>query len=137
MTNMVVESAIVTGGAGGVGRPVAKRLARDGFCIAVNYSGNPDKAQQVATEIKSAGGKAISVKLMCPIKKMWNVSSEKQSQPLAVRKLSSIVLELCLFMVCFQFFRDSHLTNQIVCRLITLVDLLYLLAGTTRGNTNA
>jgi NAD(P)-dependent dehydrogenase (short-subunit alcohol dehydrogenase family) len=101
MTNMVVESAIVTGGAGGVGSAVAKRLARDSFCIAVNYSGNPDKAQQVVAEIRSAGGKAISVKLMCPIKKMWNVSSEKQSQPLAVRKLSSIVLELCLFMVLF------------------------------------
>jgi NAD(P)-dependent dehydrogenase (short-subunit alcohol dehydrogenase family) len=101
MTNMVVESAIVTGGAGGVGSAVAKRLARDGFCIAVNYSGNPDKAQQGVAEISSAGGKAISVKLMCPIKKMWNVSSEKQSQPLAVRKLSSIVLELCLFMVLF------------------------------------
>ena len=62
MTNMVVKSAIVTGGAGGIGRAVAKRLARDGFCIAVNYSGNPDAAQKVVTEIESAGGKAISVK---------------------------------------------------------------------------
>jgi 3-oxoacyl-[acyl-carrier protein] reductase len=62
MTNMVVKSAIVTGGAGGIGRAVAKRLARDGFCIAVNYSGNPDKAQTVVAEIESAGGIAISVK---------------------------------------------------------------------------
>src|ERR1700722_4708333 len=62
MTNMVVKSAIVTGGAGGIGRAVAKRLACDGFCIAVNYSGNPDKAQKVVAEIESAGGKAISVK---------------------------------------------------------------------------
>jgi 3-oxoacyl-[acyl-carrier protein] reductase len=62
MTNMVVKSAIVTGGAGGIGRAVAKRLARDGFCIAVNYSGNSDKAQKVVAEIESAGGKAISVK---------------------------------------------------------------------------
>jgi 3-oxoacyl-[acyl-carrier protein] reductase len=62
MTNMVVKSAIVTGGAGGIGRAVAKRLARDGFCIAVNYSGNPEKAQTVVAEIESAGGIAISVK---------------------------------------------------------------------------
>jgi 3-oxoacyl-[acyl-carrier protein] reductase len=62
MTNTVVKSAIVTGGAGGIGRAVAKRLARDGFCVVVNYSGNPDKAQKVVTEIESAGGRAISAK---------------------------------------------------------------------------
>lgn len=62
MTNVVVKSAIVTGGAGGIGRAVAKRLARDGFCIAVNYSGNPDNAHKVVAEIESTGGKAISVK---------------------------------------------------------------------------
>jgi 3-oxoacyl-[acyl-carrier protein] reductase len=45
---------IVTGGAGEIGRAVAKRLACDGFCVAVNYSGNPDKAQKVVAEIESA-----------------------------------------------------------------------------------
>ena len=62
MTNTVVKSAIVTGGAGGIGRAVAKRLARDGFRVAVNYSGNPDKAQKVVAEIESVGGRAIPVK---------------------------------------------------------------------------
>jgi 3-oxoacyl-[acyl-carrier protein] reductase len=62
MENTMVKSAIVTGGAGGIGRAVAKRLARDGFCVAVNYSGTPDKAQKVMTEIESIGGRAISVK---------------------------------------------------------------------------
>ena len=62
MINKAVKSAIVTGGAGGIGRAVAKRLARDGFSVAVNYSGNPDKAQKIVAEIESAGGRAISVK---------------------------------------------------------------------------
>jgi 3-oxoacyl-[acyl-carrier protein] reductase len=62
MTNTTVKGAIVTGASGGIGREVAKRLARDGFAIAVNYAGNPDKAKHVVDEIQSAGGKAISVK---------------------------------------------------------------------------
>jgi hypothetical protein len=39
-----VKSAIVTGASGGIGRVVAKRLARDGFAIIVNYAGNSAKA---------------------------------------------------------------------------------------------
>jgi 3-oxoacyl-[acyl-carrier protein] reductase len=62
MTDTTVKSAIVTGASGGIGREVAKRLAHDGFAIAVNYAGNPDKAKQVVEEIRSSGGKAISVK---------------------------------------------------------------------------
>lgn len=53
--------AIVTGGSGGIGRMVAKRLANDGFAIAVHYAGNPAKAESVVDEINSAGGKAIAV----------------------------------------------------------------------------
>ena len=52
--------AIITGGSGGIGRVVAKRLANDGFAIAVHYSGNPAKAESVVGEINN-GGKAIAV----------------------------------------------------------------------------
>jgi 3-oxoacyl-[acyl-carrier protein] reductase len=55
------KSAIVTGASGGIGRVVAKRLASDGFAVAVHYAGNPAKAEAVVTEIKGAGGKAIAV----------------------------------------------------------------------------
>jgi 3-oxoacyl-[acyl-carrier protein] reductase len=50
-------SAIVTGASRGIGREVAKRLARDGFAIAVNYAGNAAKAEEVVAEIKKATGR--------------------------------------------------------------------------------
>ena len=53
--------AIITGGSGGIGRVVAKRLANDGFAIAVHYAENPAKAESVVDEINSAGGKAVAV----------------------------------------------------------------------------
>ena len=61
MKTIVTKSAIVTGASGGIGRVVAKRLASDGFAVAVHYAGNPAKAEAVVTEIKGAGGKAIAV----------------------------------------------------------------------------
>jgi 3-oxoacyl-[acyl-carrier protein] reductase len=57
-----VKSSIVTGASGGIGRAIAARLARDGYAVAVHYAGNGDKAESLAAEIQSSGGKAIAVK---------------------------------------------------------------------------
>jgi 3-oxoacyl-[acyl-carrier protein] reductase len=56
-----VRSAIVTGGAGGIGRAIAKRLAIDGFAIAVGFAGNPAKASEVVAELEGTGARAISI----------------------------------------------------------------------------
>jgi 3-oxoacyl-[acyl-carrier protein] reductase len=56
------KAAIVTGASGGIGRAIAKRLARDGFAVVVNYAGNARGAEATVDEIKSAGGEAIALK---------------------------------------------------------------------------
>ena len=59
LTNRV---ALVTGASRGLGAAIATSLARSGAKVAVNYFGSPEKAEHVATQIRSSGGQAIAVK---------------------------------------------------------------------------
>lgn len=52
--------AIVTGASGGIGTAVSERLARDGYTVVVNYSGNTAAAETLVCKIEGAGGRAIS-----------------------------------------------------------------------------
>jgi len=52
--------ALVTGGSRGLGAGIARRLAREGAVVAVNYNRNPDAAASVVDEISEAGGQAAS-----------------------------------------------------------------------------
>ncbi|MFW0769223.1 SDR family oxidoreductase [Arthrobacter koreensis] len=53
--------ALVTGGSGGIGRAIARRLARDGFALAVHYAGNVNRATELVEEVNADGGRAIAV----------------------------------------------------------------------------
>src|SRR3984893_12536266 len=61
MASTQTKSAIVIGASRGIGSVVAKRLARDGFAIIVNYAGNLSQAQEVVAAIEAAGGQAVAV----------------------------------------------------------------------------
>lgn len=53
--------ALVTGGSGGIGHAIVKKLADNGFAVAVHYSGNKLRADTIVNEIVKQGGKAISI----------------------------------------------------------------------------
>ncbi|MDA1759465.1 SDR family oxidoreductase [Bacillus thuringiensis] len=53
--------ALVIGGSGGIGQAIVKKLADNGFAVAVHYSGNKFKADTIVNDIVKQGGKAISI----------------------------------------------------------------------------
>ena len=50
--------AVVTGGARGIGKAIARRLASDGMKVIINYNGSADKAEALKKEIEENGGEA-------------------------------------------------------------------------------
>jgi 3-oxoacyl-[acyl-carrier protein] reductase len=48
--------AIVTGGSGGIGKAICRRLVADGFDVVVNYRGQAARAAQFVAEINAAAG---------------------------------------------------------------------------------
>ncbi|MCA9266056.1 MAG: 3-oxoacyl-ACP reductase FabG [Planctomycetales bacterium] len=56
------KTALVTGGSRGIGRAISLELAGEGAQVAINYSSNEAKAQEVADEITKMGGKSLLIK---------------------------------------------------------------------------
>ncbi|MCK1383603.1 SDR family oxidoreductase [Bradyrhizobium sp. 21] len=61
MTDQHQRAAIVTGGSRGIGAAIARRLAREGIAVAINYASGREAADALVAEIEAAGGRALAV----------------------------------------------------------------------------
>lgn len=62
MIHVPAPVAIITGASRGIGAETAKRLARDGFSVAVNYAANANAAQAIVADIMASNGRAAAIK---------------------------------------------------------------------------
>jgi NAD(P)-dependent dehydrogenase (short-subunit alcohol dehydrogenase family) len=56
------RSALVTGGATGIGRVIARFLAREGCRVAINYIGGAEQAEEALRELRAEGVEALALK---------------------------------------------------------------------------
>ena len=56
-----MKRALVTGGSGGIGAAICRRLAADGLHVVVHANSRPQEAQRLAGEINAGGGTAQAV----------------------------------------------------------------------------
>ena len=57
----MTRNLLVTGASRGIGRDVALRAAERGYGVAVNYTSNKQKADEVVAAIREGGGKAVAI----------------------------------------------------------------------------
>ena len=55
------RAVLVTGGGTGIGRAVSELLAREGACVAVNYSQSKNDAEDTVAAIRASGGNAVAI----------------------------------------------------------------------------
>lgn len=60
-TDLTGKVALVTGASGGIGSSLAPALAAAGCDVAVHYSGNAERAEQVAAAVRGEGARACVV----------------------------------------------------------------------------
>lgn len=89
MTNQHQRAAIVTGGSRGIGAAIARRLARDGIAVAINYASGRDAADALVAEIEAAGGRASPCRPISPIQQRRRGCSTRPSKPSAASTSSS------------------------------------------------
>ena len=54
--------AIITGASRGIGSAIAKRFAKEGAKVVINYNQSQDKASRLVDEIRKNGGQALAVR---------------------------------------------------------------------------
>jgi 3-oxoacyl-[acyl-carrier protein] reductase len=79
--NVNGKTALVTGGATGIGRACGIKLAALGAAVVINYSRSAEEARATVGEIEAAGGRALAVKA--------DVADDRQTRAMAAQAMEA------------------------------------------------
>lgn len=57
-----MKTAFVTGGSGGIGSAVCRRLAAEGFAVTIGYNSSREEAERLCMELREQGASALAVR---------------------------------------------------------------------------
>lgn len=122
-----MKKALVTGGAGGIGSAICRRLAQDGYSVIINYSHSKEKAGALAAEIN---GQAIGFDIS-DIKAVSDAFSEIGHIDLLVNNagISEIDLFHCIPQEKASQIMAVNLTGAMNCARTVLPDMIRNGAG--------
>lgn len=81
--------ALVTGGAGGIGTAVVKKLCENGFSVAVNYNSSEQRAQSLCSELVCSGFNAVAFR--CDVSSSEEVRSMIKAVESSLGNISVLV----------------------------------------------
>ncbi|MEH6491742.1 SDR family oxidoreductase [Halopseudomonas sp.] len=61
MSNQQQKIALITGASRGIGAEIARRLAADGFAVAINYANSAAEANKLVSELRAVGAQAVAI----------------------------------------------------------------------------
>ena len=61
MSNETQKVALVTGASRGIGAEIARRLAADGFAVAINYANSAAEAEKLVAELRAGGARVTAI----------------------------------------------------------------------------
>lgn len=107
--------AVVTGGSGGIGGAVARRLAADGMPVVVHHAGSRERAEEVVAAITAAGGRAMPVRAdvgdPAEVAALFDAAEENYGGVDVVVNTAGIMLLSPLAELAIEDFDRMHRTN--------------------------
>ena len=76
----MAKTVLITGASRGIGAETARRFAKEGYNVVINYVKNKEFAEKVAEDVASLGGTPLIVKA--------DVSKDKEAKALVERTIS-------------------------------------------------
>lgn len=61
MSNQTQKVALVTGASRGIGTQIARKLAADGFAVAINYASSAAEAEKLVAELRAEGARVTAI----------------------------------------------------------------------------